>query len=70
MYYQHTVACLALQYIPHISTLWPVWLYSILHMLTHCGLSGFTIYSKYQRTVACLALQYNQHISTLWPVWL
>jgi hypothetical protein len=61
------VACLALQYIPHISAVWPVWLYRIFQILAHCNLSGCTIYFTYQITLACLALQYIPHISALWP---
>jgi len=64
------VVCLVVQYIPHISALWSVWLYNIFHISAHCGLSGCTIYSLYQHTVVCLSLQYIPHISALWPVWL
>ena len=51
-----------------ISELWPVWLYNIIHISAHCGLSVSTVYSKYQRSVVCLDVQYIPYISTLWSV--
>jgi len=39
--------CLALQYIPHISALWPVWLYSIFYISEDCGLPCSISYSTF-----------------------
>jgi len=68
--YQRTVACLSLQYIPHISALWSVCLSYIFHISARSGLSSSTLYSSYQRTVYCLILDYIPHICVLCPVWL
>ena len=61
--YLCTVTCLALQFIPHISTLWTVWLFIIFQISEHWNLSGCTIYLTYQLTMDCLALKYIPYIS-------
>jgi hypothetical protein len=70
--YWRTVAYLFLQYISHISALWPICLNTIFHVvnalwpisfcnifhvLAHSDLSGSTIYFTYHLTVVCLILQ-------------